>query len=203
MKNVEEEKIRVSTLLRLENPTPLAYPIFAKYSEVPELMAPERVLLSNIEQMKRTIAARKAVFLCLSCGNVTAEKRVRELPENPTCERCDERLLAPLYPYQDSNQILSILKRRRAGEKLVAEELEQLAHARRTADLVLSYGKKALIALQVKGVGPETAFRILGKMHTSEEDFYMDLLKAKIQYLRTRPYWEDERSKTLEKNNLC
>jgi ATP-dependent Lhr-like helicase len=74
-----------------------------------------------------------------------------------------------------------------------------LAHARRTADLILSYGKKALIALQVKGVGPETAFRILGKMHTSEEDFYMDLLKAKVQYLRTRPYWEDKRSKTPEK----
>jgi ATP-dependent Lhr-like helicase len=198
MKNVEEGKIRVSILLRLENPTPLAYRIFAKYSEVPELMAPEQVLLSNIERMKRTIAARKAVFLCLSCGNVTAEKRVRELPENPKCDKCSEKLLAPLYIYQDPNQLLDILKRRKAGEKLIAEELEQLAHARRTADLILSYGKKALIALQVKGVGPETAFRILGKMHTNEEDFYMDLLKAKVQYLRTRPYWEDERSKTIE-----
>ena len=197
MKNVAEEgKIKVSTLLRLENPTPLAYPIFAKYSEVPELMAPERVLISNIERMKRTILTRKASLLCLSCGNLTAEKRVRELPENPACEKCGERLLAPLYVYQDPNQLLSILNRRKKGKKLVAEELEQLAHARRTADLVLSYGKKALIAFQVKGVGPETAFRILGKMHTSEEEFYMDLLKAKIQYLRTRPYWEDERSKT-------
>jgi len=28
-------------------------------------------------------------------------------------------------------------------------------------------------------------------MHPSEDDFYMDLLKAKIQFLRTRPYWED------------
>jgi len=199
MKNVEEGKIKVSTLLRLENPTPLAYPIFAKYSEVPELMAPERVLLSNIERMKRTILARKATLLCISCGNLTAEKRVRELPENPKCDKCSEKLLAPLYIYQDPNQLLDILKRRKAGEKLIAEELEQLAHARRTADLILSYGKKALIALQVKGVGPETAFRILGKMHTSEEDFYMDLLKAKVQYLRTRPYWEDKRSKTPEK----
>jgi ATP-dependent Lhr-like helicase len=199
MKNIEEGKIRVSTLLRLENPTPLAYPILAKYSEVPELMAPEQVLLSNIERMKRTIAARKAVFLCLSCGNVTEEKHVRELPENPKCDKCGEKLLAPLYIYQDPNHILDILRRRKAGEKPIAEELEQLAHARRTADLILSYGKKALIALQVKGVGPETAFRILGKMHTNEEDFYMDLLKAKIQYLRTRPYWEDKRSKTSEK----
>ncbi len=71
------------------------------------------------------------------------------------------------------------------------EELEELTYARRTADLVLSHGKKALIALQVKGVGPETAFRILGKMHPNDDDFYMELLKAKIQYLRTRPFWDD------------
>lgn len=44
--------------------------------------------------------------------------------------------------------------------------------------------------MQVKGVGPETASRILGKMHPQEEQFYMDLLKAKIQYLRTREFWD-------------
>jgi ATP-dependent Lhr-like helicase len=46
--------------------------------------------------------------------------------------------------------------------------------------------------LEVRGVGPETAFRILGKMHPKEDDFYLDLLKAKIQYLRTREFWEDK-----------
>ena len=54
----------------------------------------------------------------------------------------------------------------------------------------LSYGKQAVRALQVKGVGPETASRILGKMHPEEEKFYLDLLKAKIQYLRTREFWD-------------
>ena len=41
---------------------------------------------------------------------------------------------------------------------------------------------------------PETASRILGKMHPKEDDFYMDLLKAKIQYLRTREFWEDKKA---------
>jgi len=78
------------------------------------------------------------------------------------------------------------------GEQLNDEELKELSRARRTADLVLSYGKQAIAALQVRGVGPETAFRILGKMHVNEDDFYMDLLKAKIQFLRTRQYWDDK-----------
>ena len=60
------------------------------------------------------------------------------------------------------------------------------------AGSILSYGKKAITAFEVKGVGSETASRILGKMHSKEEEFYMDLLKAKIQNLKTRQYWENK-----------
>ena len=108
---------------------------------------------------------------------------------------CGANLVASLGFYIDSHKLQDILKRRLKGKEVSAEELEQLAYARRTADLVLSHGKKALIALQVKGVGPETAFRILGKMHPNEEDFYMDLLHAKIQYLKTKPYWQSKKEK--------
>ncbi len=84
------------------------------------------------------------------------------------------------------------LGRRREGKEVSPDELKELTKARRTADFVLSYGKKAVMALEVKGVGPETASRVLGKMHPKEEDFLMDLLKAKIQYLRTREFWKDK-----------
>ncbi len=191
MKKVCEGKITVSTLFCLEKPTPLGYHILAKYSEIPELMAPERVLLSNIERMKKAISARTVSLLCFSCNSWMAEKRIRGLPESLSCGKCGAGLLACLRFGQNRKELSDILERRVGGEKLNEEELEQLTYARRTADLVLSHGKKALIALQVKGVGPETAFRILGKMHPNEDDFYLDLLKAKIQYLRTRPYWED------------
>ncbi len=200
MREVKRGKTKVSTLFRLEKPTPLAYHILAKYAEIPELMAPERVLLSNIERMKRAITARKVSLLCLSCSNQIAEKRIRELPEKLVCEKCGAGLLAHLRLGQDPKMVQDILKRRLDGKELTTEELVQLTHARRTADLILSYGKKALIAFQVRGIGPETAFRILGKMHHDEDEFYMDLLKAKIQYLRTRPYWEDKKSaRTLER----
>lgn len=199
MQSVKEGKTKVAVLLRLEKPTPLGYHILAKYAEIPELMAPERVLLSNIERMKKTVLARRPMLLCLSCGHYTEEKRIRELPDRPVCEKCSKGLLAELRLGRDPKTIREILKRRIQGKELTPEELDELTHARRTADLVLSYGKNALIAFQVKGVGPETAFRILGKMHPSEDEFYMDLLKAKIQFLRTRPYWEDkERSRVLK-----
>lgn len=192
MKMVNDSKVKINTLLRLEKPSPLAYEILAKFLQTPELMAPERVLLSNIERMKKELSARIVMLLCLSSSDWTAEKRIRELPEKPVCEKCGSGLLAQVRLDQNPKSLLDILKRRRKGEILTPEELENLTYARRTADLTLSYGKKALIALQVKGVGPETAFRILGRMHPNDDDFYMDLLRAKIQYLRTKPYWDEK-----------
>jgi hypothetical protein len=29
-------------------------------------------------------------------------------------------------------------------------------------------------------------------MHRSDEEFYKDLLRAKIQYMKTRQYWADK-----------
>jgi ATP-dependent Lhr-like helicase len=195
MRNIRDGKIKVSTLYRTENPTPLAYHILAKYGDISELMAPERVLISNIEKMKKAIDVKMATLMCIECGDWTTEERIKELPEQPKCEKCGSRLLALLYPSQEVKRLQEILKKRREGKSLTEDELKEIAHARRTADLILSYGKKAVIALKVKGVGPETAFRILGKMHPSDEEFYMDLLRAKIQYLKTREFWEDRESR--------
>jgi len=128
--------------------------------------------------------------MCIKCGEVSLQEKIKDLPEEPRCSKCRSVLLAPLYHSQDLEQLRDALVRRRVGKELTPEELKELSQARRKADLVLSYGKQAVRALQVKGVGAETASRILGKMHPEEDKFYLDLLKAKIHYLKTREYWD-------------
>jgi ATP-dependent Lhr-like helicase len=142
--------------------------------------------------MKMAIEARTSTFLCMTCGEWTSQVRIKDLPDEPECGKCGSRLLALLYRNQDANHLKDSLRRRRQHEALSEEELKEVTQARRKADLVLSYGKNAVRALEVKGVGPETASRILGKMHPNEDEFYLDLLKAKIQYLRTREFWENK-----------
>ncbi|MEM2103548.1 MAG: DEAD/DEAH box helicase [Candidatus Bathyarchaeia archaeon] len=195
MQNIRDGKIKVSTLHRFESPTPLAYHILAKYGDFSELMTSEHVLLSNAEEMKNTIEAKTAALICINCCEWILEKKIKELPEQPTCEKCCSKLLTLLYPNQDVKHLQDILNKRREGISLTEEELKEIVHIRRTADLILSYGKKAIVALKVRGVGPETASRILGKMHPNIEEFYMDLLKAKIHYLRTREFWEDKETR--------
>ena len=192
MRSIKSGETKVSTIFSAEKPTPLAYHILAKYSDMSELMAPEDVLLNNMDRMKKTVEARTARMLCMSCGEWLGEEKIRDLSQQPACGKCGSKLLAVLYRSQDANHLRDILKKRREGKDLTEEELRELTQARREADLVLSYGRNAILALEVKGVGPETASRILGKMHPKEDEFYMDLLKAKIQYLRTRAYWEEK-----------
>lgn len=192
---VAKGTIEVSSYFSAEKPSPIAFHILAKFSDLSELMAPEEILLTNIEKMKRAIDARTARLLCMSCSKSVDEEKIRSLPGQPACSKCGSRLLAPLYFSQDALQVQEILQKRLQGNDLTEEELKELTNARRMADLVLSYGKNAVVALEVKGVGPETASRILGKMHPKEDEFYMDLLKAKIQYLRTREFWKDKEEK--------
>ncbi len=192
---IKSGSIKVNTVFSLEKPTPLAYHMLARYSDMSELMAPEHVLMSNIDRMKMAIEARTARMLCMTCGEWFSEEKIRNLTQQPTCGKCGSKLLAVLYRSQDADHLREVLNKRREGKDLTEEELKELTKARREADLVLSYGTKAIIALEVKGVGPETASRILGKMHPKEEEFYMDLLKAKIQYLRTRAYWEERENR--------
>ncbi len=190
MHDVKAGKIKVTTYISYEKPSPLAYHILAQFGDVTELMAPEKVIVNNIDKLKMTIDARETTLLCMKCGESIIHEKIKDLPEEPECTKCGSGLLAPLYRSQDVNHLRDALARRREGKELTPEELKELSQARRKADLILSYGKQAVRALQVKGVGPETASRILGKMHPEEDKFYMDLLKAKIQFLRTREYWD-------------
>jgi ATP-dependent Lhr-like helicase len=87
---------------------------------------------------------------------------------------------------------LALVRRWKAGEELTGDDMDVLTHGRKTADMVLSYGRRAVEALAVHGVGPVTSYQVLSKMHRDEKEFYSDLLKAKIQYMRTRQYWDEK-----------
>ena len=69
----------------------------------------------------------------------------------------------------------------------------------KNASLVLNYKKLALMALVGRGIGPDTASRILRKysvrdIKNSEElqiKFLRDVLKAELNYAKTRGFWDN------------
>jgi len=190
LEGVASGKVEVAPMMA-GSPSPLARHILEEYANVAELMEATISVGDQLEYMKKSIRARQVKLACMSCGEWSTRKRVRELDERPTCGNCGSSLLAVLRRYHDSDAFLELLARWKKGEPLVEDEKETLTKGRKTADMVLSYGRRAVEALMVRGVGPVTTYQVLSRMHQDEKALYSDLLKAKIQYMKTRQYWAE------------
>jgi len=179
--------IAVETFLAGERPTPIAYGLLYRYLEVPEAVAPDSLGKSSYQRMKASIFGTDVSLLCVKCGTDQGATTVGEVPEEPKCVKCGSGLLVPCY--WGTAKLEDLVRKREAKGQLNEEERSELSRARRGADLVLSYGKKAVVAQTVYGIGPQTASRILAEMRDDEEAFYRDLLEAKIRFVTTRQFW--------------
>jgi ATP-dependent Lhr-like helicase len=188
-RQIKEKNLEIKFFRSRDKPTPLAYHILYRHVDIPELIAPENVAADNMARLRVSIEGRSIDLLCFECGTLTTEMNIGGLPDHPACESCGSRLLAPVF--WSSAYTTSILRKRREKQKLDENDQKALMKARRSADLVIAYGKKAVIAQSVYGIGPQTASRVLSKMHENDEEFYKDLLGAKLQFITTRPYWNN------------
>jgi ATP-dependent Lhr-like helicase len=184
---VSDGRIRVETFLSEEKPTPIAYHILYRYLDVPELVAPDSLTKTTIEKMKLSIYGTSLELVCMKCGTPQGFRTIGEMAEEPRCASCGSGLLAPAFWI--SGQVSKLAKRKLEKGALSEDEKSELAKARRSADLVLSYGRRAIIAQAVYGIGPQTAARILARMEEDEESFYKELLEAKLKFIETRPFW--------------
>jgi ATP-dependent Lhr-like helicase len=191
VKSINEESIEIITK-QVSEPSALARHILEKYTDMEELMATDATITDQIEYMRQNIHSRKVKLACVNCGEWSTHVRIRELEDRPYCGNCGSGLLSMMRRNQDPEHFLMLLKKWNQDEELFGEPLDILVHGRKTADMVLSYGRKAVEALMVYGVGPVTSYQVLSRMHRSHEEFYKDLLKAKIQYMKTRQYWADK-----------
>jgi len=179
---------KVDVFYSKERPSPIAYHILYRYLDVPEAVAPDSLAKTSAQRMKVSIFGTSVQLVCVKCGRVQPPTKVGEVAEEPLCQECRSSLLAPCF--WNPRQVELLVRKRLRNDELTKEEREELSKARRAADLVLSYGRRAVIALSVYGIGPQTAARILARMHEEDDEFYRDILEAKLKFVTTRPYWE-------------
>jgi ATP-dependent Lhr-like helicase len=188
-RTVKNGSLEVQFFQSKDKPTPLAYHILYRHVDVPELIAPENVAADNLARLRISIEGRTIDMLCFDCGTLDPGTMIVDMHEHPQCITCGSKLLAPLF--WSSRYATSILRKKRNKENLDENEVKALTRARRSADLVIAYGKRAVIAQSVYGIGPQTASRVLSKMHENDDEFYGDLLEAKLQFIATRPFWNN------------
>jgi ATP-dependent Lhr-like helicase len=186
--DIQKQIIKVETLNSLERPTLSAYRILNRFAAIPDMIAPELIQEESKNRMEAAIKYSTVELFCVHCGEWSREQKISTIPTHPKCERCGSGLLAPLKYSND--YVKMVVKKRIDRLPLTDEEQRILVTIRRHADIVLSYGKKGVMALQVYGIGPQTAARVLSKMHYTEEEFFNDLLEAKLLFIKTRRFWD-------------
>jgi len=190
---IREKKIEVAVHRSDATPSPLAYPILRRYVEAPELFSPEAEREEILERMRLHLSSEPVHLLCFECGHFHEEVRIGEMPDHPECERCKSRLLIVLG--WSAWTVRDALAKRQRKLELSEEEKKLLTRAKQVADLVAIYGKRAVYACSVYGVGPTTASKILAKMDETEKEFFNDLFEAKLKFVTTRPYWNEPQAR--------
>jgi ATP-dependent Lhr-like helicase len=173
---VEEGKLKVE-MISPPDWTPLAR-IALEHGSHSELLAMQESAPQVIEAFKKNLQSKKIHLTCMYCNN----NFYAELKENKKilCPYCGSKSVT-LEKYRE------LFKLKKAGIPKMTVENEKAFQA---SGLINSYGVKALQALEVYGVGVQTAGRILLKSHTDENRFYEDLLEEQKKFLKNRQFWQ-------------
>jgi ATP-dependent helicase Lhr and Lhr-like helicase len=142
-------------------------------------------------------------LVCLRCGFVRSTTPARYKTEGGSrCLLCHGSLSAVMSPRR-MDEVTRLSKyakskwkpkegtRTRRRERPPTPELEALVrNGYTTAELVTHYGERALFALAARGIGPETARRLLMRLYRDDDAFFTEILRAERSYARTRAFWD-------------
>ena len=151
-----------------------------------ELMIPARADKAILEALAKRLEETSVVLACLHCGSQRS-RRTGDLKETPrakfACVQCGSRMVAALGPFEATRAKLIKKKDREP------EEEREVRRLWKNAELVNSFGYRAVLALAGRGIGAETAGKVLAKS-ISDTEFYKAILEAELQYARTRSFWQ-------------
>lgn len=144
----------------------------------PEIVVSDRPKAEILQMIKEKLENRRVELACLYCKKWRSSLLVKN--SGISCPICNSRLITSGY-----EEDLKLITKR----ELDAQEKHKLLKLRKLADLYLSYGKNALLCIAARGIGPDTAARILSKSR-SEEELLQNILEAEKQYTKTRMFWD-------------
>jgi ATP-dependent Lhr-like helicase len=148
-----------------------------------ELMQPVRADHSILMAMKKRLEDEVLFASCLFCRSQW-RFRCGDAPRRFKCPHCGGVMVAVLKGYERD-----VIKIRRDDE-LSAQERNDLQRLSRNANLVNEYGSRAVLVLAARGVGPDTASRILRSMYADEDDFLRAIMNAEILYAKNKRFWD-------------
>ena len=124
-----------------------------------------------VTAVKRRLLRTNLSLRCLSCDNVRKRKVNAITKHELVCPQCNSRMVALLHPMEADKEV--------SAKKLT-----------KSASLAKSHGERAALAIAGRGIGPDTAGRILRKQLGDDTELVKAIIEAEITYARTRRFWD-------------
>jgi ATP-dependent Lhr-like helicase len=179
---------RGDIMVHIQGLSPIA---LTGFETIRGLMVPQRADRTILMALKKRLEEVDVTMACMNCHH-TWNTIAGRVSLQPTCSRCGAIKIAVVRRYNKKYLPLLTKKHR------TSEENKEVRRLHKNASLVLSYGKFAVLSLVGRGIGPDTAARLLGRFNKlelvkSEEleiKFLRGILQAELQYAKTRGFWD-------------
>jgi ATP-dependent Lhr-like helicase len=153
-----------------------------------EVMKPRRPEKEIFNAFKKRLMHTSVRLVCTNCGDYSVAKAIKNMEEHPTCPKCKSGMIGVFSKYK--KKPLEILKKHKAKKQLTKDEKKELENIKRSASLMITYGKRYAMTQAGRGVGVEIAARILAQLPKDEETLLKLIFKAEKDFLRTKRYWK-------------
>lgn len=194
--NLKSGRVKVH-VARVRELSPMAKSMFEKPFKAGLLVRGLEQIVA-LDYVKKRLEKTRLLLVCLHCVEWSSEVSVEDAPDEIRCPKCGSKIVA-VFNHWESDAI-QVLRKWRRGVKLARGEEDIVRSAQKSAILTMSYGKKALLCLAGRGVGPTVAARILSH-GISEEELIREVVRAEAEYLRTREYWHERRTTSATRRN--
>jgi ATP-dependent Lhr-like helicase len=187
---IQEKERHIQTLesSNVQTMSPLSQAILLEYSGGSvEIVRPDQPRRVIIEVVANRLLKSKIRLICFWCGQYEAVRTIELLDESPKCPKCGSKYLAAAHI--NARDLRRLFNARKQRKELTEEENRRLDRAFRSAELVITHGKRALVALAGIGIGPTTAARVLRFAYKEWPDFIQAIVKAERKFAETRDYW--------------
>lgn len=151
-----------------------------------ELISPARADRAILLAVKQRLLESRVVLVCLHCQEWRSHTTVGNAPERPVCGKCGAVSVAVLRPWERGALKVWEKDKRALGD----DEKKAWKRLHANAGTIMAHGRRGMMCLVARGVGPETAGRILLKQREDELALLRDILEAEVTYARTRQFWD-------------
>jgi ATP-dependent Lhr-like helicase len=153
-----------------------------------EIVAPDRPDGEILKAFERRLLDTKIGLVCVNCGEIVSSSAVENIPEKIRCKKCGA-ILVGYVPHRYVHEGQKIIKKHLKGIALTGDDEKHYNMIHDSASLIVAHGREAALALAGRGIGAQTAARILRKGRKGNE-LLNEILQAEKQFAKTKKFWK-------------